>query len=58
MLGVLGGVQQGVRLPRAARLHLDHPPVLVRARVDLHALRIIYRKFNYCIIVEDYACMQ
>lgn len=36
VLGVLGGVEQGVRLPRAARLHLDHPAILVRARVDLH----------------------
>lgn len=31
VLGVLGRVQQGVQLRRAARLHLDHPPVLVRA---------------------------
>ena len=34
MLGVAGGVQQALR--RAARLHLDHPPLLVRTRVDLH----------------------
>ena len=33
VLGVAGGVQQALR--RAARLHLDHPPLLVRTRVDL-----------------------
>lgn len=40
VLGVLGRVQQGVQLRRAARLHLDHPPILVRARVDLPAIQI------------------
>uniref|UniRef100_A0A0A9ATK8 GdcH3 n=1 Tax=Arundo donax TaxID=35708 RepID=A0A0A9ATK8_ARUDO len=44
VLGVLGRVQQAVRLRRAARLHLYHPPILVRARVDqarrLRQLRI------------------
>ena len=34
MLGVAGGVQQALR--RAARLHLDHPPLHIRSRVDLH----------------------